>query len=221
MSNENQNNPFQSGQPAPSLAEKLQSPPPRNSKKKLIIVLAILIAFFAYKKFASSPDSSTPPPEASAPATSTTPDSSVPVLKNVVVIETVHGKIKFQLFKEQAPKTVERFSQLVTQKFYDGLTFHRVEPGILIQGGDPQGTGMGGSGQSIPAEFGGEHKHISGAVGLARAEDPNSGDSQFYIMLRPLPSLDGSYTVFGQVTEGLEVAEKIQIGDKMTSVTLE
>jgi cyclophilin family peptidyl-prolyl cis-trans isomerase len=140
--------------------------------------------------------------------------------KAVVTVQTPRGKIRFKFYTQDAPKTVHRIADLIHSGFYQGLTFHRVEPGFVIQGGDPTGTGMGGSGKSLPAEFN-SRKHVPGAVAMARAQDPNSADSQFYISLGTHPQLDGSYTVFGQVIEGQEVAAQIQVGDQMTSVTLD
>lgn len=140
--------------------------------------------------------------------------------KYTVVLQTTRGKIKFKFYPKEAPKTVERISTLIQQKFYDGLTFHRVVPGFVIQGGDPTGTGMGGTGNLLAPEFN-EHKHIPGAVAMARKQDLDSADCQFYISLGTHPHLDNQYTVFGQVTEGLEVAEQIQAGDRMIQVTLE
>ena len=114
---------------------------------------------------------------------------------------------------------MEKFAALARKKFYDGLMFHRVVSGFVIQGGDPTGTGSGGPGYNIKAEFS-ERKHLLGTVAMARASDPNSAGSQFYICLDNLPSLDGQYTTFGQVFEGIEVVEKIVKGDKMTKVTV-
>ncbi len=140
--------------------------------------------------------------------------------KAVVVIQTTRGKIRFKLYTKDAPKTVHRIVELITKGFYNGLTFHRVVPGFVVQGGDPSGSGMGGSGVSLPAEFN-SRKHVPGAVAMARAQDPNSADSQFYISLGTHPHLDGSYTVFGQLIEGQEVANQLQVGDRMTAVAIE
>jgi peptidylprolyl isomerase/peptidyl-prolyl cis-trans isomerase B (cyclophilin B) len=129
------------------------------------------------------------------------------------------GKIVLKFYPEAAPKTVENFIQLAKKGFYDGLTFHRVVPGFVVQGGDPQGNGMGGPGYTIKAEFN-EHKHVRGALAMARAQDPDSAGSQFYICLADLPQLDGKYTVFGQVIKGDELLDKIQIGDKMKKVRI-
>jgi cyclophilin family peptidyl-prolyl cis-trans isomerase len=141
------------------------------------------------------------------------------VQKPMVTLETNKGKIVFEMYPEVAPKTVARITELIQQKFYDGLTFHRVVPGFVIQGGDPAGNGTGGSGIKLPAEFN-SLKHHPGTVAMARANDPNSADCQFYICLGTPSSLDGNYTIFGQVVEGMEVVQKIQVGDKMNKVTV-
>ena len=135
------------------------------------------------------------------------------------VLETSRGNIVFDLFPEIAPKTVARFSELAKKGFYNGLPFYRVLPKFLVQTGDPSEDGTGGSGQSLPAEFN-ERKHIAGTVGMARRRDPDSADSQFYICLEPQPFLDGKYTVFGQVIEGLELLSKIQERDPVLKLAL-
>lgn len=136
----------------------------------------------------------------------------------MLVIETAHGTIEAELYPKEAPKTVARITELVKQGFYNNLTFHRVVPGFVVQGGDPKGNGTGGSGTNLPAEFN-SHKHVEGSLAMARATDPNSADSQFYISLGTHPHLDNQYTVFGKVTKGMEAVKKIQVGDKMTKVT--
>jgi len=136
-------------------------------------------------------------------------------------IETDKGTIKFELYKEQAPITTKNFIDLTLQGFYDGLIFHRVEPGFVVQGGDPKGDGTGGSGKNIPLEVKPELKHVKGAVAMARSSDPNSASSQFYITLVPTPFLDGQYAVFGKVIEGMDVVESIKVGTKMTKVTVQ
>ena len=140
--------------------------------------------------------------------------------RTVVVIQTARGRIRYKFYTADAPKTVHRIASLIHSGFYNGLIFHRVVPGFVIQGGDPTGTGMGGSGTNLPAEFD-ARKHVPGAVAMARAQSPDSADSQFYISLGTHPQLDGNYTVFGQVIEGQEVAAQIQVGDRMTSLSLE
>lgn len=135
-------------------------------------------------------------------------------------IKTVHGNIVFKFYPDKAPNTVNRIVELVKSGFYDGLTFHRVVPNFVIQGGDPTGTGTGGSGKKLKAEFN-DIQHIRGTVAMARASDPDSADSQFYIALTTVPHLDGSYTVFGQVVEGLDLLDKVQVGDKILSMVIE
>jgi len=139
------------------------------------------------------------------------------------VIKTVKGTIEVELYGAQAPETVANFIKLLKAKYYDGLTFHRVEKGKgfkLIQGGDPAGDGTGGPGYSIKLEIAPKLKHVAGALAMARSQDPNSAGSQFYICAEDIPSLDGQYAVFGKVTKGLDIVSKIEIGDKMTSVSM-
>ncbi|MBS1811589.1 MAG: peptidylprolyl isomerase [Acidobacteria bacterium] len=137
------------------------------------------------------------------------------------VIETNKGTIKFQLNEDLAPITTANFIGLAESNFYDGLTFHRVEPGFVIQGGCPRGNGTGGSDKKIPLEVSPNLKHgEAGAVAMARSSDPNSASSQFYITLAPTPFLDMNYAVFGRVTEGLDVVKQIRVGDTMTSVQI-
>ena len=135
-----------------------------------------------------------------------------------VIIETTRGNIKAELYTNAAPITTKNFIDLANSGFYDGLTFHRVEPGFVVQGGDPKGDGTGDSGKTIPLEINPELKHVKGALGMARSKDPNSASSQFYITLADAPFLDGSYAVFGKVISGVEIAEKIKVGDKMNKV---
>lgn len=119
-----------------------------------------------------------------------------------------------ELYPEIAPKTVENFLMLIDKRFYNGLTFHRVIPGFMIQGGCPDGTGMDGPGHTIPGEFNSngfknDLKHTLGVLSMARAYDPNSAGSQFFIMAANSPHLDGEYASFGKVVEGLEVIDSI------------
>lgn len=137
------------------------------------------------------------------------------------VIETPKGTIKFELYEDLAPITAGNFIELAGKNFYDGLTFHRVEPGFVIQGGCPQGTGMGGADKKIPLEVTPKLKHgDAGAVAMARSSDPNSASSQFYITLGNASFLDGNYAVFGRVTEGQSVVNAIKKGDTMTTVRI-
>jgi peptidylprolyl isomerase/peptidyl-prolyl cis-trans isomerase B (cyclophilin B) len=150
------------------------------------------------------------------------PDIKDPVedaSKVVAVLETPKGELAFEFFPKEAPGTVKNFITLTQKGFYNGLTFHRVVPGFVIQGGDPKGNGTGGPGYTIKAEFN-SRKHLTGTVAMARAQDPNSAGSQFYICLASQPSLDGNYTVFGQLIKGYEVIKKIQVGDVMKKVSL-
>jgi cyclophilin family peptidyl-prolyl cis-trans isomerase len=139
----------------------------------------------------------------------------------IAVLETVKGIIKFELYEKEAPITTKNFIDLAQKGFYNGLTFHRVEPGFVIQGGDPRGDGTGGSGQMIPLEIAPSLSHKKGAVGMARSQDPNSASSQFYICLEDARFLDKNYAVFGQVVEGQEVVQKIRKGDKILKATIQ
>lgn len=140
--------------------------------------------------------------------------------QEVARIKTTRGDIVLAFKPEIAPATVARVKKLIEEGFYTGLRFHRVVKDFIIQTGDPTGTGNGGSGLTLKPEFSSE-KHIKGTVSMARSSDINSADSQFFITLGEYPHLDGKYTIFAQVTEGLEVAEKIVAGDKILSLTIE
>lgn len=145
-----------------------------------------------------------------------------PAKKYTATIKTVKGDIGVELFTD-APLSLTNFKQLADGKFYEGLTFHRVEPGFVIQGGDPAGNGSGGPGYTIPAEI--KHTHMKGALAWARTGDAvnprrRSSGSQFYITLAPTPFLDNQYTVFGQVTSRMEVVERIRPGDRILAVTV-
>lgn len=135
-------------------------------------------------------------------------------------ITTDKGDIVFSFYPTEAPQHCAAFIKLARAGFYDGLAFHRVEPGFVIQGGDPNGNGTGGPGYNLDAEFN-EHPHLKGTVAMARASSPNSAGSQFYICLDDAPFLNRQYTVFGQVVEGQSVVDAIRRGDTMTSVTIE
>lgn len=135
-----------------------------------------------------------------------------------IVIETDKGTIKAELYTDKAPITTKNFIDLANSGFYNGLTFHRVEPGFVVQTGDPKGDGTGGSDKTIPLEINADLKHVKGALGMARTNDPNSATSQFYITLADTPFLDENYAVFGKVVEGMDVVEKIEVGDKMNKV---
>ncbi|MBR6407522.1 MAG: peptidylprolyl isomerase [Clostridia bacterium] len=136
-------------------------------------------------------------------------------MKNpVVTMETSMGTMKIELYPEIAPNTVNNFISLVKKGFYDGVIFHRVIPGFMIQGGDPEGIGIGGPGYSIKGEFAAngfrnDLRHTKGVISMARSARPDSAGSQFFIMVDDAPHLDGQYAAFGKVIEGIEAAESI------------
>lgn len=178
-------------------------------------------------------------PEKTRNEKETIPEESLPPVKSLsdfpdgqdgdrveAVIRTEKGDIVIQFFPEVAPVTVASFLHLARTGFYNGTRFHRVEPGFVIQGGDPLSrnpddpyVGTGGPGYRLPPEFS-DRKHETGTVAMARAQDPYSGGSQFYICLAPQPSLDGQYTIFGQVVSGMDVVNSIQKGDLITEVLI-
>ena len=134
--------------------------------------------------------------------------------ENTLYLQLKDGRVVIQLRPDLAPKAVERVKLLTRRKFYDGTPFHRVIPGFMAQGGDPTGSGTGGSGLgNVPAEFTNQKRFLRGTVGAARADSPNSADSQFFIMFAPGASLDGKYTIWGQVVSGMEFVDKIRPGD--------
>lgn len=175
-------------------------------------------------------------PAASAPAEQEEGmhESTVKVTgTETAVIQTSKGTITLEFYPGDAPNTVASFIELADAGFYNGLKFHRVVPGFVIQGGDPLtrdlsteqmlagtgGAGTGGPGWNQKAEFN-SRKHETGTLAMARARDINSAGSQFYICLAPQPSLDGQYTVFGKVTAGMDVVQAIQVGDVIESITI-
>jgi peptidyl-prolyl cis-trans isomerase B (cyclophilin B) len=135
-------------------------------------------------------------------------------------ISTAKGDIVFTFFPDEAPVHTAAFIKLAQSGFYDGLAFHRVEPGFVVQGGDPQGDGTGGPGYRLKAEFN-DHPHLRGTVAMARSSSPDSGGSQFYICLDDARFLDKNYTVFGQMSDGFDALDAIKRGDTMTKVTIE
>jgi peptidyl-prolyl cis-trans isomerase B (cyclophilin B) len=124
-------------------------------------------------------------------------------------ITTKFGTIVVKFFPDLAPMHVKNFISLAEAGFYNGTPFHRVIPGFMIQGGDPTGSGAGGPGYTIPAEFSLTKKHLPGILSMARTNDPNSAGSQFFIMVAPYPSLDGQYSIFGEVVKGMDTVNKI------------
>ena len=183
------------------------------NKKTLSIILAGVLVIcgagaFFYLKMNN---------KLSAPPTAGSPTGGEGAGGNMLIIETPYGNVECELYPQDAPKTVARIKELAEKGFYNGLSFHRVVPGFVVQGGDPRGDGTGGSGQNLPAEFS-ARQHMEGTLAMARAQDPNSADSQFYISLGRHPHLDRSYTVFGQVKKGMDAVKKIKQGDKMLKV---
>jgi len=180
--------------------------------------LVAVVGFLSVASMGAAENSSTVV-SAAAPEQAVKPAKDAKKTMTVVTMVTTKGTIKFTLLPQYAPNTVDNFIKLANKKFYDGLAFHRVVPGFVVQGGDPAGNGSGGPGYTIKAEFS-ARKHLLGTVAMARTPDPDSAGSQFYICLAALPSLDNQYTVFGQVFEGQDVVNSIVVGDKMTKVTI-
>jgi peptidylprolyl isomerase len=135
---------------------------------------------------------------------------------NTLVLETTQGRVAITMRPDLAPKHVGRIKELVRQGFYDGVVFHRVIEGFMAQTGCPHGTGTGGSGKKLKAEFSGE-KHVRGTVSMARAQNPDSADSQFFICFADSPWLNGQYTVWGTVTAGMENVDKIKRGEPVSN----
>lgn len=132
-------------------------------------------------------------------------------LENTLYLDLNDGRVVIELLPQVAPKTVARMKELARQGFFDGTPIHRVIPGFMAQMGDPTGTGTGGSGQNLPAEFS-NLRHERGVVSMARAQDLNSADSQFFICFAPAPSLDGRYTIWGRVVDGMQFVDRIKAG---------
>ncbi len=204
-----------------------------------LVLSAVLLSAVLLVQGCSAAERSVPPPTTPAESESgiepvpPTPEEEAlytpeyePTGDEVAVITTPKGVIKFEFYFEDAPNHVAAFIERADEGFYDGTKFHRVEPGFVIQGGDPLSrtddpmVGTGGPGYRLAAEFN-DRQHLEGTVAMARSADPNSAGSQFYICLGPQPRLDGEYTVFGQVVEGLDVVKSIAVGDVMESVRIE
>lgn len=141
-------------------------------------------------------------------------------MENILLMKLKDGKVMIQMYPDKAPNHVARIKELTRQKFYDGLKFHRVIDGFMAQTGDPLGNGTGGSGKKLKAEFNDLH-HGRGTVSMARASDPDSADSQFFICFADAGNLDGQYTVWGKVIEGMEFVDKIKRGDKNNNGAVE
>jgi peptidylprolyl isomerase len=140
-------------------------------------------------------------------------------LDNTLYLDVPAGRVVIAMRPDLAPATCAQIKALVRRHFYDGIVFHRVIAGFMAQTGDPTGTGTGGSGHKLKAEFSQEH-FVRGTLGMARASDPDSADSQFFIMFAPAPSLDGQYTVWGEVTSGMEYIDRIKKGDSARNGTV-
>jgi len=138
---------------------------------------------------------------------------AAPDPQNTLYLDLKDGRVVIELRPDLAPRHVARIKELARKGFYDGVVFHRVIDGFMAQGGDPTGTGTGGSGVKLPAEFSGE-PFVRGTVAMTRSNDPNSADSQFFICFAPAPFLEGKYTVWGRVIEGMDRVDNIKKGDK-------
>ena len=143
--------------------------------------------------------------------------------EQVAAVTTDKGIFVIEFYPDAAPVAVENFIKLINQKFYDGLTFHRIIEDFVVQGGCPKGDGTGGPGWNIIDEYTNPNQrpHVIGTVAMARTEAPNSSGSQFYICFKPQPHLDGNYTTFGGVIQGMDVVDRLEIGDVMTKIRLE
>lgn len=169
----------------------------------ILAIVAVMFVFNKYYRHGKGP-APAPPREFSRDSMK----QAEPGSRLVATVETNLGTFSFELFPDDAPGTVANFVKLARKGFYDGVIFHRVVPGFVIQGGEPTGTGRGGPGYTIKAEFN-RRKHVAGTVAMARSAHPDSAGSQFYVCLAPAPHLDGSYTVFGQVIDGMDVVQAI------------
>jgi peptidyl-prolyl cis-trans isomerase B (cyclophilin B) len=184
----------------------------KSSTKKLLIGLGVVIAVVVVVVIATMPDK---PKTYSAPPPMTIDTSK----QYIATIETEKGNLVLELFASDVPRTVNNFVFLAREGFYDGLTFHRVVPDFVVQGGDPNGDGTGGPGYEFDDEFT-EHTHVAGALSMANS-GPNTNGSQFFITYTPQHHLDGVHSVFGQLIDGTDVLERIEQGDVMIRITIE
>ncbi len=193
---------------------------------KLTAIFAVALAFVLLAGCAGQAQAGTPTANNTsvnnAPAQKNTTQQVNNVAKTsnpIVVFETTKGTFKAEIYLKEAPITGGNFMKLVRSGFYNGLTFHRVVPGFVAQGGDPKGDGSGGSPDTIALEIVPGLTHKLGSLGMARTQDPNSASSQFYIVTGDASFLDGNYAVFGQVQgSGMDIVQKLVVGDKMTKV---
>ncbi len=170
-------------------------------RKSLLVLAFVLSLIGVYPMTASAADTAADP-------------------ENTLYLELQDGRVVIQLRPDLAPNHVSRIKELTRQGFYDGLKFHRVIPGFMAQTGDPKGNGTGGSGKKLKAEFS-DAKHVRGTVSMARANDPDSGDSQFFICFASAPHLNGQYTVWGQVVSGMELVDKVKAGSPLDNGTVD
>jgi peptidyl-prolyl cis-trans isomerase B (cyclophilin B) len=185
-----------------------------------VVLLSILSSCGGQQVAKNTSSESTSSSGSSTKTYTSTPPMNIFMNKNYsAVLETNKGTMVLELFNRDAPKTVNNFVFLAREGFYDNTTFHRVIAGFMAQGGDPTGTGSGGPGYTIPDEIT-SHKHLTGTLSMARRSEPNTGGSQFFICFAPQPHLDGGYSVFGQLKEGLDVLNTIVQGDKLIRVTI-
>jgi len=190
-------------------------------RRLLVLTIVALLATPAWAQDKSAPDKPVSDKPAPAPA-----DSAGTKAPRLVITMEKGGDITLELFPKDAPNHFENFVGLARKGFYDGQRVHRVEPNFVVQFGDPQSKtlpmdhprmGTGDPGYKIKAEFN-SRKFERGVLGMARSQDPDSAGSQVYIMLGPAPFLNGKYTAFGQVTKGMDVVDKIRVGDRITSI---
>ncbi len=180
--------------------------------KYIGLLLILLIACAAKTEISASSIAKnqsavkTVPTEAQADVQAVTEENN---METIVELQTTMGNMTLRLFDSKAPKTVKNFKELVNKGFYDGTIFHRVIKNFMIQGGDPTGTGRGGPGYQIPDEFGEGLKHSKKGILSMANSGPNTGGSQFFITLAPTPWLDGKHAIFGEITEGIDVLDKI------------
>ena len=172
----------------------------------LVIGTVLAVLTFGTLQLMTYMESKNPPDDASATADAMKE-------RPMLYMDIPGGRVTIELLPDVAPRHVARITELAAQGFYDGVAFHRVVEDFVAQGGDPTGTGRGGSGQHIPAEFSQTEKHVRGAVSMARTADPNSADSQFFIVLADSFFLDGQYTIWGRVTEGMEHVDALKRGE--------
>ena len=167
------------------------------------------------------PASSGVPPEVQVKSYTQRPELTIDVSHQFLAhVYTTRGHFIIELLPQIAPEHVNSFVFLARDKFYNGTVFHRIVPGFVAQGGDPTGTGSGGPGYSVPLEPSNE-SFVRGVVGMARANDPDSAGSQWYVTLGDAPHLDGQYTVFGKVTEGMEFVDCLEVGDAIVDLSIE